>query len=572
MNDYLRNNKLQEISGVIFNAYPDSCGGNIKNLIDIFEKESFKEAFSIIYILPSLFKSDLDRGFSVISYDLNHDLAENEDLEKFQKMNISLKLDFVLNHLSAQSPQFLDLMEKGVKSEYVNYFIDWNKFWNGKGEICSEGYIIPYDKYLKKLFMRKPDLPILKIPFPDGTYRFYWNTFYQNISVSLPEPKDLLFLEGVNLNDGGKIILLIKNALEEGISIYKIDFDIYSHHKISIIKYFERNCFTYQGQMDLNADSEEVWQFYEQTIEKLKNYGSKIIRLDAFAYLHKESGLSNFFNIPGTWNYLDRIRNIADKYGISLLPEIHSKYEENIHEELSEKGYLIYDFFFPGLVINAIESKQNTLLLSWIREIVEKKFKTVNMLGCHDGIPVLDVKGLLNNGSIDELIETIKNRGGRIKDLYGADGKKISYYQINATFFSALNNDTDKFLMARAIQMFTPGIPEIWYLDLFAGKNDYEAADKNGHKEINRTNLTAMEIDAALNKSIVKDQLKLIKFRNNFPAFGFDSKLTIENTAANLIKLIWEKNGYKAYLSADLNTCKYEIYYENNNGKGIQLF
>lgn len=37
-----------------------------------------------------------------------------------------------------------------------------------------------------------------------------------------------------------------------------------------------------------------------------------------------------------------------------------------------------------------------------------------------------------------------------------------------------------------------PGKPQIWYLDLFAGKNDYEAvkrAGKDGHKEINRTNL-----------------------------------------------------------------------------------
>jgi sucrose phosphorylase len=38
--------------------------------------------------------------------------------------------------------------------------------------------------------------------------------------------------------------------------------------------------------------------------------------------------------------------------------------------------------------------------------------------------------------------------------------------------------------------MFMPGIPQIWYLDIFAGKNNYEAADNGGsagHKEINRT-------------------------------------------------------------------------------------
>ncbi len=89
-------------------------------------------------------------------------------------------------------------------------------------------------------------------------------------------------------------------------------------------------------------------------------------------------------------------------------------------------------------------------------------------------------------------MERIIGRGGRVKNLFGHDGKQIAYYQVNATFFSALGEDERKLLLARAIQMFMPGIPQVWYLDLFAGKNDYEAADNGGiagHKEINRTTL-----------------------------------------------------------------------------------
>ena len=65
-----------------------------------------------------------------------------------------------------------------------------------------------------------------------------------------------------------------------------------------------------------------------------------------------------------------------------------------------------------------------------------------------------------------------------MKNLYGPDGTKISYYQVNATFFSALGEDEQKLRLSRAIQMFMPGIPQVWYLDLFAGKNNYEAADR----------------------------------------------------------------------------------------------
>jgi sucrose phosphorylase len=48
--------------------------------------------------------------------------------------------------------------------------------------------------------------------------------------------------------------------------------------------------------------------------------------------------------------------------------------------------------------------------------------------------------------------------------------EKDFYYQVNATFFSALGEDEQKLLLARAIQMFMPGIPQVWYLDIFAGK------------------------------------------------------------------------------------------------------
>ena len=53
----------------------------------------------------------------------------------------------------------------------------------------------------------------------------------------------------------------------------------------------------------------------------------------------------------------------------------------------------------------------------------------------------------------------------------------------------------------RIIQLFMPGIPQVWYLDLFAGTNNYEAADRGGtggHKEINRTTLEPGDIEEGL--------------------------------------------------------------------------
>jgi sucrose phosphorylase len=39
--------------------------------------------------------------------------------------------------------------------------------------------------------------------------------------------------------------------------------------------------------MDVNALRQMVWEFYEETLKK-SGYGCTILRLDAFAYLHKQ--------------------------------------------------------------------------------------------------------------------------------------------------------------------------------------------------------------------------------------------------------------------------------------------
>ena len=121
--------------GPMLNAYPDSLGGTLGDAVDFLKNQQVKGAFSSFYILPSMFHTDLDRGFSVIDYGINGEIAQKEDLEALQQMHVDLKLDFILNHLSVQSPQFQDLLEKGEASEYRDFFIDWNKFWAGCGDL-----------------------------------------------------------------------------------------------------------------------------------------------------------------------------------------------------------------------------------------------------------------------------------------------------------------------------------------------------------------------------------------------------------------------------------------------------
>lgn len=487
----------------MLNVYPDSINGNVSGLIE-FIKSYTSGAFSSIYMLPSVFHSDLDRGFSIIDYDLEGTMASKEDIRELSNMGLTLKMDFVMNHLSVNSPQFKDILENGENSEYKDFFINWNLFWDGYGQLNEDGVLIPDKKYTDKMFFRKPGLPILMVRMPDGKKVPYWNTFYQKVECD---------------SDGNE---------------------------------------RYLGQMDLNIKSELVWDYYREVLKKLALYGVKIVRLDAFAYAPKEPGEKNFLNEPGTWELLSKVSEEAKVYDLKLLPEIHAGYNEKIYEKIAKKGYITYDFFMPGLIIDAIENKNGDTLVRWGKEVIEKNISTVNMLGCHDGIPLLDLKGLIPEERIQGLIDTIVNRGGYIKNLHG---QKNIYYQVNSTFYSALGEDDKKLLVARALQLFMPGKPQIWYLDLFAGKNDHEAvrkAGKDGHKEINRTNLDTAYILENADRDVVKRQIEMIAFRNTCSVFKKAAR--IEFTSYDtILKIKWSYKSESAELTVDFEKMEYTI-------------
>ena len=459
------------------------------------------------------------------------------------------------------SRQFQDILKNGDASAYRDFFIDWNRFWEGHGTMTADGYIQPDAELIRDMFFRKPGLPILMVRFPDGRDVPYWNTFYQEVRYDPIDAQDLMHAMDVQYSVAGALAEMVNQALAEGKKPKEMDFGRWNAYRDQVVDYLEGHR-KYLGQMDLNIRSPLVWDYYRDTLETLAGYGAAIVRLDAFAYAPKEPGARNFLNDPGTWDLLDKVDAIATPLGLTLLPEIHASYGEKTYELLASKGYMVYDFFLPGLVIDAFERKSGAYLKRWIDEIVEKGIRTVNMLGCHDGIPLLDLKGLLDEDSIAALIDTVVARGGFVKNLHG---QKNVYYQVNATYYSALGEDDRRMLLARAVQLFMPGKPQVWYLDLFAGKNDYEAmkrAGAGGHKEINRTNLSAADVDARLEMDVVKRQLELLRMRNTYPVFCEDAQIEAQTDGGRLV-ITWTVPGQTAKLTADFADSSFDIVITN---------
>ena len=550
-------------SGAMLNAYPDSMGGTLSDIVTWLQMPEMKDAFTSLYVLPSLFHSDLDRGFSVIDYGINEQMASREDLEALRAMGLSLKLDFVLNHASVLSPQFQDILKNGEQSVYRDFFIEWNKFWIGHGTMTSAGYIEPYPECIRNMFFRKPGLPILMVRMPNGKEVPYWNTFYQKVYYLPVNEQELLAAAPMPLSSAHVLAKRINEALDAGKKPEEIEWEDCRADIIEILEKHRR----YLGQMDLNIQSPLVWEYYKHTLQTLAGYGARIVRLDAFAYAPKEPGARNFLNEPGTWELLEKLRALAEEVGVTLLPEIHASYAEGIYEKISNEGYMTYDFFLPGLILDALEYGRGDELCRWAAELQKKKIRTVNMLGCHDGIPLLDLKGFLPEEHIADLINVVVKRGGYVKNLHG---QKKMYYQVNATYYSALGEDDHRFLLARALQLFMPGKPQVWYLDLFAGKNDYEAvarAGEGGHKEINRTNLTSCQVREGMQRPVVRGQLALLRFRNTFPAFGFNAKMHMAQPEPGKLEIEWYKDGCVAHLKADLKNAHFVVSGQRANGQ-----
>jgi len=112
-------------NGPMLNAYPDSIGGTLGDVVSFLKKDEMKDVFQSFYILPSIFNTDLDRGFSVIDYGINEVLADRQDIEDLKNLGMDLKLDFILNHASVLSEQFQDILKNGENSKYKDFFCFW---------------------------------------------------------------------------------------------------------------------------------------------------------------------------------------------------------------------------------------------------------------------------------------------------------------------------------------------------------------------------------------------------------------------------------------------------------------
>jgi sucrose phosphorylase len=314
-------------------------------------------------------------------------------------------------------------------------------------------------------------------------------------------------------------------------------------------------------QIDLDMNSDCTKEFIKENLRFLCEQGATIIRADAFAYVSKKRNTNCFFVEPEVWDALEYAKNCVAPYNVEILPEIHEHY--TIQKKIESKGYPVYDFALPMVVLYTLYSGKNDKLIKWLETCPRNQYTT---LDTHDGIGVVDVKDVLTDDEIEYTKETLFAKGANVKRVYNTTQyNNLDIYQINCTYYSALGNRDDAYLLSRAIQFFAPGIPQVYYVGLLAGQNDIELIEKtkNG-RDINRHNYSVDEVTAEVDRPVVKALFKLMAFRNTHSAF--DGELEIENTPeVGMLALVWRMDGQWARLEADLKAHTFRIEYSDVN-------
>ncbi len=324
-------------------------------------------------------------------------------------------------------------------------------------------------------------------------------------------------------------------------------------------------------QVDINVEGPAGMEYLDGILKQFRDNAIKAVRLDAIGYAIKRAGTSCFM-LPETFAFIANLSRRVRDLGMEVLVEIHSHYRRQI--DIAEQVDRVYDFALPPLLLHAFAFKTAIYLREWVRI---RPQNAVTVLDTHDGIGIIDIgpdtvsgeahPGLVPSEDLLQLVEIIHQRTrGESRQATGAAASNLDLYQINSTFFDAMGRDEEQYLMARAVQFFLPGIPQIYYVGLLAGHNDMTLLARTGvGRDINRHYYSREEVLRDLARPVVRRLTDLVRMRNEHPAFH--GRFEMEATSDGALLFRWAHGDAWAELAVDFAECRGELRYTKEFGR-----
>ncbi len=325
-------------------------------------------------------------------------------------------------------------------------------------------------------------------------------------------------------------------------------------------------------QIDIDVAHPAAETYLNAILDAVANAGVTMVRLDAVGYAIKTPGTTCFMT-DATFDFIAEFTDKARAKGVEVLVEVHSYFERQI--AIGAAVDRVYDFALPPLVLHALGTGDGAPLARWMNI---RPVNAMTVLDTHDGIGVIDVgadqtaidrPGLLTPTQIDALVERIHaNSGETSRSATGASASNLDLYQVNCTYFDALGGDENAYLIARAIQFFVPGIPQVYYVGALAGRNDTELLGRTHvGRDINRHYYSSDEVAAEVSRPVVAALLELCRFRSTLPVF--DGEFSFSTGAdASEISMQWRAGRSWALLEVNLARREASIAWSDDGVEG----
>jgi len=277
-------------------------------------------------------------------------------------------------------------------------------------------------------------------------------------------------------------------------------------------------------QVDLNFSNPDVLIAFLKVMMMYAARGSRMIRLDAIAFLWKEIGTSSL-HLPQTHEVVKLMRDVLEVVApqVVLLTETNVPHEENIsYFGQGDEARMVYQFPLPPLLMISLRNGDATPLITWATNLEPppEGCTFFNFTASHDGIGVRPLEGLVPQEEVNALAEELKAEGGRVNERSHPDGSTTPY-ELNVTYFSAMRKAGEpkeiqrkRFLLSQTIPMCLQGIPAFYLHSFTATENDQEGVARTGqNRSINRKQWEKAELDALLadpdsDSSVILHELK----------------------------------------------------------------
>ena len=260
----------------------------------------------------------------------------------------------------------------------------------------------------------------------------------------------------------------------------------------------------------------------------LINNGVTIFRLDAIAYLWKESATS-CINLKQTHEIIKLLRIITNLINIKtiIITETNLPEKENLsYFGNNDEANWIYNFSLPPLLIHGFLFENSTYLNKWSKNLPTTKYGNsyLNFIASHDGIGIRPTEGIFNKKILNKFIKRLKKNGSKFS-FRKIQNKSKKIYEANITVINALKKSDydqkgvfflERYISAHAIMMSFEGIPAIYFNSLFGTSNDEAKFVITGNnRDVNRykwnlDNISKKLINKKSKQSIIFN--KLINF------------------------------------------------------------